>query len=109
MRILFVSLLLIVAGCGDDTSMPTTSDLAMQLPADMATHGDLAIAVCVDAGPKHFGDACTTDCECDTSMCRQFQMGAVHLCTKPCTMATAGTDCPAPSTGMCTNNGYCKF
>ena len=109
MRIILVSLLLIAADCGDDTTMATTNDLPLQLPTDMATHGDLSIAVCADAGPKHFGDACTTDCECDTSMCRQFQMGAVHLCTRPCTTATQATDCPAPSTMTCTNNGYCKF
>ena len=110
MRIVLVSLLLLAAGCGDDTTMTTSTDLPMQLPSDMALHGDLAIAVCADAGPKHFGDPCTTDCECDTSMCRQFQMGAAHFCTQPCTPTTAGNDCPAPpSTGMCTNNGYCKF
>ena len=109
MRILLVTMLLGlgVVGCGDDTTATSSADLAVTL--DMATHGDLAIAVCVDAGPKHFGDACTTDCECDTSMCRQFQMGAVHLCTQPCTVATQATDCPAPSTMTCTNNGYCKF
>ena len=110
MRILLVTLLLGFggAGCGDDTSMASGPDMTA-VALDMATHGDLAIAVCVDAGPKVFGDTCTTDCECDTSMCRQFQMGAIHKCTKPCTVATQATDCPAPGTGMCTNNGYCKF
>lgn len=109
MRILLVSLLLVLplAGCGDDTTATSGGDMSVVL--DMAVHGDLAIAVCADAGPKLFGAACTTDCECDTSMCRQFQMGTVHYCTKPCTVATQATDCPAPSTGTCTNNGYCKF
>ena len=80
MRILLVSLLLGVGlvGCGDDTTSAGGGDLAMTLAHDMAVHGDLAIAVCADAGPKMFGDTCTTDCECDTSMCRQFQMGATH-------------------------------
>ena len=111
MRILLVSLLLGVGlvGCGDDTTSSGGADLAMSAGHDMAVHGDLATAVCVDAGPKMFGDTCTTDCECDSSMCRQFQMGAVMKCTKPCTVATQATDCPTPSTGMCTNNGYCKF
>ena len=112
MRIALVSLLLMVAaiGCGDDTTSAAAGDLSMSNPVlDMAVHGDLAIAVCADAGPKHFGDTCTMDCDCDTSMCRPFQMGATHLCTRPCTTATQATDCPAPSTGMCTNNGYCKF
>jgi len=109
MRILLVSLLLGfgLAGCGDDTTATSGGDLSVA--HDMAVHGDLALAVCADAGPKMFGDTCTTDCECDTSMCRQFQMGATMKCTKPCTVATQATDCPAPSTGMCTNNGYCKF
>jgi hypothetical protein len=70
---------------------------------------DMAAAVCGDLGSTAFGGACTSDCDCATSMCRMFQMGAVHLCTKPCTVATQATDCPAPSVGTCTNNGYCKF
>ena len=108
MRILLVSLLLVAAaGCGDDTTAAGGADMSAM--SDMAVHGDLAIAVCADAGPKPFGAACTTDCECDSAMCRQFQMGATHVCTRPCTVATQATDCPAPSTGMCTNNGYCKF
>jgi hypothetical protein len=101
-------LLLITAGCGDDTTSGAGNDMAMTMSSDMVVH-DLSMVTCVDAGPKHFGDACTTDCDCDTSMCRMFQMGAVHLCTKPCTAATQATDCPAPSTGMCTPNLYCKF
>jgi len=36
-------------------------------------------------------------------------MGAVHLCTKPCTTATAAQDCPMPPTsGQCNLQGYCK-
>ena len=110
MRILLVAILLGLgaAGCGDDTTTMSTVDL--QVTLDMAVHGDLAIANCGDAGTKAFGAACTTDCECVTSMCRQFQMGTAHFCTQPCTPATAAHDCPMPpSTGMCTNNGYCKF
>lgn len=112
MRILLVSLLLGfgIAGCGSDTTSTTNGDMSMSNAVlDMAVHGDLAIAVCADAGPKVFGAACTTDCECDTSMCRPFQMGTTMKCTRPCTVATQATDCPAPSTGVCTNNGYCKF
>jgi hypothetical protein len=45
--------------------------------------------------------ACTSDCDCASGMCRMFQMGAVHLCTQGCPNP--------PSTGQCTNNGYCKF
>ena len=110
MRILLCSLLLACAagGCGDDTTMTTTADLSVVL--DMAVHGDLAIANCGDAGTKAFGAVCTTDCECMSSMCRPFQMGAAHFCTQPCTVATQANDCPMPpSTAMCTNNGYCKF
>ena len=110
MRILLVTLLLGagVVGCGDDTTA-SGGDMPLVVAHDMAVHGDLAIAVCADAGPKQLGDACTTDCECASAMCRQFQMGAVHLCTQPCTVATQATDCPTPSAGTCTNNGYCKF
>jgi len=113
MRMLVLSLLLGigVVGCGsDDTSSSSGADMSMTMSSmDMVTR-DLSMASCVDAGPKHFGDACTTDCDCDTAMCRQFQMGAVHLCTRPCTTATQAADCPnPPSTGMCTPNLYCKF
>ena len=109
MRTLLVAIVMILAapGCGDDTT--SGRDLGEGLPPDMAVHGDLAIANCGDAGTKAFGAACATDCECSSSMCRPFQMGATHLCTKPCTVATQATDCPTPSTGTCTNNGYCKF
>jgi len=83
--------------------------MSMGSSTDMPPH-DFAMTICGDLGPKHFGDSCTTDCDCDTSMCRQFNMGATHLCTKPCTVATQAADCPAPpSTGMCTPNNYCKF
>lgn len=82
--------------------------MSMGSSTDMPVH-DFAIAICGDLGPKHFGDTCTTDCDCDTSMCRQFSMGSVQKCTKPCTVANQATDCPAPSTGMCTPNLYCKF
>jgi hypothetical protein len=110
MRMLLITMLLGVGmlGCGDDTSAGG-GDLGAVGQHDMAVHGDLAIAICADAGPKALGDACTTDCECGSAMCRPFQMGAVHLCTQPCTVATQAADCPAPSAGTCTNNGYCKF
>jgi hypothetical protein len=111
MRILLVAMLLGLgaAGCGDDTTSSISVD-DMHVFPDMALHGDLAIANCGDAGTKAFGAVCTTDCECASSMCRPFQMGAAHFCTQPCTVATQATDCPMPpSTATCTNNGYCKF
>jgi hypothetical protein len=110
MRILLVSLLLGlgVAACGMDDTTAVSGDMTVVL--DMALHGDLASANCGDAGTKAFGATCTTDCECQSAMCRPFSMGATHFCTKPCTVATQATDCPMPpSTAMCTNNGYCKF
>lgn len=63
-------------------------------------------------GTKAFGDTCTTDGptgDCMSGLCKPFAMGTVQRCTKPCTVATEATDCPAPSAGTCTNNGYCKF
>jgi hypothetical protein len=65
-------------------------------------------------GTKAFGDTCAVDGDCQTGMCRQFVMGTVHRCTKPCNAATSATDCPAPSAGTCTNPTppdmpYCKF
>jgi hypothetical protein len=61
------------------------------------------------AGAKLLGDLCTVNGDCQSALCEQFAMGTVHRCTKPCTVATQATDCPAPSDGTCTNNGYCKF
>ena len=114
MRILLVTLLLGLAGVGcggdDTTSMSSGgADLAMSMMVHDMAGVDMATAICGDLGSTAFGSACTTDCQCATGMCRMFQMGAVHLCTKPCTPATQATDCPAPSVGTCTNNGYCKF
>ena len=60
-------------------------------------------------GTKAFGDLCTVNGDCQSLLCEQFVMGTVHRCTKTCTVATQATDCPAPSDGTCTNNGYCKF
>ena len=60
-------------------------------------------------GTKAFGDLCTVNGDCQSLLCEQFAMGTVHRCTKPCTVATEATDCPAPSALTCTNNGYCKF
>jgi hypothetical protein len=60
-------------------------------------------------GAKAFGDTCTVNTDCQSNLCEQFVMGTVHRCTKACTTATQATDCPAPSDGTCTPNGYCKF
>ena len=67
---------------------------------------DMAGAV---PGTKAFGDLCTVNGDCQSLLCEQFAMGTVHRCTKACTVATQTADCPAPSAGTCTNNGYCKF
>jgi hypothetical protein len=110
MRILIISLLvgLGAVGCGSDDTAASGGDMSA-VSKDMMTH-DLSLAMCGDLGTKHFGETCSGDCDCDTGMCRQFQMGATHLCTKPCTTATQTADCPnPPSTGMCTPNLYCKF
>lgn len=77
----------------------TSTDMAMPMH-------DLAG---VTPGTAAFGATCTVDGDCQSLMCRQFVMGTVHRCTKACTVATQATDCPAPSAGVCTNNGYCKF
>lgn len=60
-------------------------------------------------GTAAFGATCTVNGDCQSLLCEQFVMGTIHRCTKPCTVATQATDCPAPSDGTCTNNGYCKF
>ena len=61
------------------------------------------------AGTKLFGDLCTVNGDCSSAICGNFVMGTVHRCTKPCTVATQTSDCPAPSDGTCNANGYCKF
>ena len=112
MRILVLSLLLGVAvvGCGSDDTSSSAVDMNMSMSSTDMVVRDLAMVSCNDMGTKQLGETCTTDCDCQSSMCRQFAMGTTHLCTKPCTTATAATDCPMPpSTGMCTPNLYCKF
>jgi hypothetical protein len=74
----------------------------------MATAGARVVGGAV-AGTKLFGDTCTVNGDCQSSLCEQFVMGTVHRCTKSCTAATQATDCPAPSDGTCTPNLYCKF
>jgi hypothetical protein len=75
--------LALVAGCGGSMDMPQK---------------------------KAFGDTCATDADCESGMCRSFQMMTVNKCTKACTMATQAADCPnPPSMGTCNNNGVCRF
>jgi hypothetical protein len=63
-----------------------------------------------DMGLLPFGADCTVGTQCASGLCNQFQMGAVHKCTKTCTVATQATDCPnPPSTGLCNGMGFCKF
>jgi hypothetical protein len=81
---------------GSSTDMSTTTVVS----TDMAG---------VTPGTAAFGASCTVNGDCQSLLCEQFVMGTVHRCTKSCTVATEATDCPAPSAGTCTANGYCKF
>jgi hypothetical protein len=63
----------------------------------------------VAPGAAAFGATCTVNGDCQSLLCEPFVMGTVHRCSKTCTVATQATDCPAPSDGTCTPNGYCKF
>lgn len=60
-------------------------------------------------GAAAFGASCTVNGDCQSLLCEPFVMGTIHRCTKTCTVATQTTDCPAPSDGTCTPNGYCKI
>jgi hypothetical protein len=76
-------------------------DLAMP-PPDLTFVPDLALLP--------FGASCTTNSQCQSGICGMFEMGALFVCTKPCTPATQATDCPnPPSTGTCNSMNYCKF
>jgi hypothetical protein len=83
-------------GQSSSTDMATTSGAS----TDMAG---------VAPGAAAFGATCTVNGDCQSLLCEQFVMGTVHRCSKACTVATQATDCPAPSDGTCTPNGYCKF
>ena len=93
---------------GNDLASPSSgsTDMAVVKSTDMGpAAGDLGTA-----GKKAFGDTCKVDGDCQSNMCRGFQMMKVLKCTKACTIATQAVDCPKPpSTGQCTPNGYCKF
>jgi hypothetical protein len=81
----------LVAACGGDPTMMTPTDMTMP-------------------GTGAFGAACTVDGDCQSNLCRSFQMMTIKRCTKACTPATAAADCPnPPSGGTCTNNNYCRF
>lgn len=81
MRSLFLAALLL-AGCGGGSSM----------------------------GTQKLGDTCAADDDCESGMCRAFQMMTVQKCTQACTKATEATDCPVPPTsGKCNQNGYCRM
>jgi hypothetical protein len=91
-------------GNGSGNMSGTSTDMSTTSPADLAG--------VMPTGTAAFGATCVTDGpagECASAMCKQFAMGAIKRCTKACTVATQTADCPAPSDGTCTNNGYCKF
>jgi hypothetical protein len=62
-----------------------------------------AAADAQDAGLLPFMSPCSTNAECDTGLCFNFNARGSH-CSKPCTQAT---DCPPPSTG-CSGMNVCK-
>jgi hypothetical protein len=90
------------SGGGGGESNGSSTDMAIThvVSTDMAGQ---------TAGTAAFGASCTVNSDCQSLLCEPFVMGTVHRCTKTCTVATEATDCPAPSAGTCTNNGYCKF
>ncbi len=65
---------------------------------------DVEIPCCVTGarGTKVAGEACTSENECDTSLCISYNDGP-QLCSKPCD--GSGTDCPAAAAecvfGLC--------
>ena len=99
-------------GNGNGTGGGMGSDGGGGMSKDMATVSPGDLAGVTPTGTAAFGATCTTDGptgDCMSGMCKQFVGGTIHRCTKACTVATQTTDCPAPSDGTCTNNGYCKF
>jgi hypothetical protein len=95
------------AGNGTGGGGATSSDMAMTAADGGGGDGGTA-----PVGTAAFGATCTVNGDCQSAMCEQFVQGTVHRCTKPCTVATQTTDCPAPpSAGTCTNAvpAYCKF
>ena len=52
-------------------------------------------------------DRCTTDADCDSGMCRQFNNLNALMCTQACTMDRM---CPAGPGGAatCPNSGQCR-
>jgi hypothetical protein len=58
-------------------------------------------------GLQPFLGRCTRNEDCESNLCGDFPAKGGGFCTRRCTMATAGADCPPPSTG-CNNMGLCK-
>jgi hypothetical protein len=99
-------------GNGSGTGMGNGSGNGSGTSTDMSTTSPADLAGVMPTGTALFGATCVTDGpagECASAMCKQFVGGTIHRCTKACTVATQTADCPAPSDGTCTNNGYCKF
>lgn len=87
-------------GGGGGDSSSTDMSITHPVSTDMAG---------MTPGTAAFGASCTQNSDCQSLLCEPFVMGSIHRCTKTCTVATQATDCPAPSAGTCTPNGYCKF
>lgn len=71
-----------------------------------ASAADASVDAPIDTGKRPLFAPCTTNDECESGLCFELGMGQ-RICTKPCTAATAATDCPAPSPG-CNNKGVCR-
>jgi hypothetical protein len=90
-------LVLVCAGCG--TSESDDKEPAGDIAASDTVASDVA------PGSVVFGEACTTNEDCESGVCNEFgQTGP--LCTIECTTAD---ECPEGSEGKkCNQKGVCK-
>jgi hypothetical protein len=88
------------AGGGTDTSTATDTGAA----TDTGSGGDGGGAIAYLQECKTVG----TPGDCAPGLtCKLFAGKQKNFCTKPCTKATAATDCPAPAKG-CGGDNFCS-
>ena len=68
---------------------------------------DLGGAPSADGGKLPFLSQCSSNNQCEGGVCGNFPAKGAMFCSRPCTVATAAADCPAPSPG-CNNMGICR-
>ena len=105
-----ISLIAMLAACGDDGGSPPPVDSAASQDASVVD-GPITFDASIDAAaPACTGaayDPCTGAGDCDSGNCKVFMQAGIQVCTQAC---SGGNPCPMQNgqTVPCNNMGICR-